>query len=647
MSVSQAVARKEETPVSPARRPASLLRASCWLALLLIAAKAAIWSSRGWDNAARRFLELLMSTWTDVLFALVCGVAGSLAVLALSKWPRIAAAGRVLFIGFLTLCAFYAVAAAGLFRYFNRPATFELFGLVGNATVVRSSIMERMTVPTALALIFVPLAFLILASRRGRRRQTTPIAVALAMAWILSGWAFHRAQWREDRITHIWLSPHVELLRTTVNHLAGGKRPKFPKNFPPEDMDEFRTFGARGVTRLGTFRPPADVTRPKNVIVIVLESVGAKYLRLYGNPLDVMPSLTTEARHALVFDNIYAHASFTYCSFRTLHFSAYPGLPWHYALLAGSVRPLPGTLASALRARGIRTAYFNNGDLDWEDQRWLLERSAGFETMDDYSKLGCARLSSWGVEDRCIFDRLLQWIDEKPGQPFFAFCWTDQSHDPYLLGPGVVPIDFFGAKAPELFARDLSAYLNVLHETDRHIGRMFAALRERGLGDDTLVVVTGDHGEAFADPHRQRGHAWSVFEEEVRVPLLIWNPRLFPDGGRSPVVGGHVDLNPTLADILEVEPEKEWQGHSLFDPRRPERAFFLAIAGGDVFGVREGDWKYAYDVTSGDESLFNLRIDSREQQNVVAQEPERAARLRERVAAWVTFEEAFLRGRKD
>lgn len=625
----------------------SILRSACWLALIFIGAKAANWNARGWSDPAKRFLELLMSTWSDVLFALVCGLLATLAVAAVSRWTRVAAVARAFFLGIFTVCAIYAVVAVGLFRYFNRPATFELIGLIGNAAVVRSSILERVTGPIALALVLVPVAFLSLALWGGRRKRTTLVWVTLAITWAATGWLLYRTRWDEDRITHIWLSPHTELLRTTLIHLAGGQRPKFPKDFPPEDMEEFQTVGAREVNASPGFEPPLGVARPKNVIVIVLESVGTKYLSLYGSPLNVTPSLTAESRHALVFDNIYAHASFTYCSFRTLHFSVYPGLPWHYALLGDSDRPFPGTLASAMRARGTRTGYFNNGDLDWEDQRWLLERSNGFESMDDYSTLGCPPLSSWGTEDRCVFDRLIRWIDEKPGQPFFAFCWTDQTHDPYLLGPGVGPVDFFAGKPPGIFAKDLSAYLNVVHETDRHLGEMFAALRGRGLADDTLVVVTGDHGEAFADPHRQRGHAWSVYEEEVHVPLMIWNPRLFPEGARSDAIGGHVDVNPTLADILELESDKEWQGRSLFDPARPNRAYFLAIAGGDVFGVREGEWKYIYDVTSGEESLFQLSRDPDEQQNVAANEPGRAKRLRQRLAAWVTFEEAFLWGRKN
>ena len=310
-------------------------------------------------------------------------------------------------------------------------------------------------------------------------------------------------------------------------------------------------------------------------------------------------------------------------------------------------RPTPATLAGLMKSRGARTAYLTSGDLFWRDQHWLLSRHGRFDVLADASQLGCPLLSSWGSEDRCAIDRLIEFISQEPGRPFAVVCWTDQTHDPYLLSADTPRVALPPERARGPFAQDLSSYLSVLQAADAQVARVFAALRERGLADDTLVVVTGDHGEAFADPHTQRGHAWSVFEEEVHVPLMLWNPRLFPGGQRSAIIGGHVDLNPTLADVLDLPPDREWQGHSLFDPARPPRAYFFAIAGGSVFGVREGDWKYMYDVTSGRESLYNLARDPQEQEDVSAQENERAVDLRKRVAAWVTFEEAFLNGREN
>ncbi len=618
----------------------SLLGAGAWLAFLLIAAKAATWDKPWIGHFFERSLGLLMSSWTDVLFALVCGAIGASTVFFLRTLPRPAAIARGIFLGFFALCALYGVGAIGLFHYFNRPITFELFAMIGNASAVRSSIFDRLGIGMALALLFVPIVYLIIAIRSQRWPRLTRGLLVFAIVWWLAGYVLQKNSWKEQQLTHLWLSPHFELLRTTALRLKGGQRPSFPKDFPPVYADEFRTFEARGLTSSSFFELPAGIARPKNVIIIVLESVGTKYLQ------EAMPRFKAEAQNALLFDNIYAHASFTYCSFRTLNFSIYPGLPWHYAAL-GDARALPGTLAAKMRARGARTAYINNGNLYWEDEHWLLEKTAAFDSLDDYSTVGCPPLSSWGTEDRCVFDRLLRWIDEKPNESFFAICWTDQTHDPYPLSPGVTPLDFFAGKPAPPLAKDLSAYLNVVHETDRHLGEMFDALRARGLADDTLVVITGDHGEAFADPHEQRGHAWSVFEEETHVPLMFWNPQLFPDGSRAPIIGGHVDVNPTIVDLLGIEPDAQWQGHSLFDPAKPNRAFFMAIAGGDIFGVREGDWKYIYDVTSARESLFNLASDPTEQHDVLANETERAKNLRQRVAAWVTFEDAFLWGKEN
>jgi phosphoglycerol transferase MdoB-like AlkP superfamily enzyme len=618
------------------------MAAGCWLALMLVIAKALSHHEQGW-SLSQRFLTLVATSFADVLFAIALGSVGATAAWL---WPRAATLVRNVFLAAFTVCAVYGVVAVGVFRHFRRPLTYELLRLVGDAATIRSSVIERLTWPVALALLAAPAVFLFVSTRVRLSSRALSIALLAAGFWSAAGAALHLGSSRPRHLEALWVSPHAELIRTTAIGITGGQRPALPRDFSPEYVEEFRTFGARRVPAASTFQLPAGAAPPRNVLVIVLESVGTKYLRLYGHKDEFMPNLSGEAQHALVFENIYAHASFSYAAFRTLHFSVYPGLPWRYALI-GDARPVPRTLARAMRERGARTGFFMAGDLDWSDQRWLLERSGGFETMQGAADLGCPLLSSWGVEDRCLFDRLLEWINTDAGRPFFAICWTDQTHDPFLASAGAAPSSRATGDAQAPFAEDLSRYLNNVREVDAQLARVFAFLRERGLADDTLVVVTGDHGEAFGDPHPQRGHAWSVYEEEVRVPLLFWNPRLFPNGGRVDAIGGHVDLNPTLADMLELEPDRAWQGHNLFDPERPQRTFLMAIAGGHIFGLREGQWKYAYDVTSARESLFDLATDPEEQQDVASKHPELSLQMRRRVAAWVAFEDAFLAGREN
>ncbi|MHA3775150.1 sulfatase-like hydrolase/transferase [Verrucomicrobiota bacterium sgz303538] len=515
-----------------------------------------------------------------------------------------------------------------------------------SAAAIESSIKTQLTWPVAAALVGVPGGYFAFA-RRGSRRDGIPaIVLCLFGLWMSLGWWKYVTRPEEWRLRQLSKNPHVELLQSAWVGMVGRAKPALPVDFPAEYKAEFQTFGNRERPTSG-FVPMSGAARPKNVIVIVLESVGAKYLSLYGSRYGTTPNLVSEAKNALVFENFYAHVPYTFCSFMALNFSLYPGMPWCYipneAFSPDGKQGLPPTLASLMKQRGARTAYLHNGDLEWGGMDYVLD-GQGYDLIQDYRGMDCPALTSWGAEDKFLIDRLIHWIDEKQGQPFYAFCWTDQTHDPYRLGPDTEPKDFFNGQPPENLREDLSRYLNVLHETDKHLGRLFQALRDRGIADDTLVVITGDHGEAFTDPHDQRGHGFTIFQEDVNVPLMLWNPRLFPEGKRvSTTIGGHVDVNATIADLVGLQVPTGWQGHSLFDPERPQRAFFLASIGEYLFGARDGRWKYTFGATSGQELLYDIVEDPAERNNVAGAQPQVCKELRERVAAWVAFEDELLR----
>jgi arylsulfatase A-like enzyme len=99
-------------------------------------------------------------------------------------------------------------------------------------------------------------------------------------------------------------------------------------------------------------------------------------------------------------------------------------------------------------------------------------------------------------------------------------------------------------------------------------------------------------------------------------------------------VGGHVDVNPTVAHLLGVPPSPTWQGRSLFERNRPPRAYFYAANDDYLLGVREGDWKYVRNATRGRDELYFLPTDPDERTNVAALHPDRCLELRRRVAAW-------------
>src|SRR5213079_334128 len=121
----------------------------------------------------------------------------------------------------------------------------------------------------------------------------------------------------------------------------------------------------------------------------------------------------------------------------------------------------------------------------------------------------------------------------------------------------------------------------------RHLGRLFDTVRRLHLDQDTLIVVVGDHGQAFGYPHDTYIQGRTVYEEDVHVPLMIWAPQLYRTGSRSNVIGSQIDLAPTIAELAGVPSAADWQGHSLFEDGRPPRAYFYVAEDHFTLGVRE------------------------------------------------------------
>ncbi len=381
------------------------------------------------------------------------------------------------------------------------------------------------------------------------------------------------------------------------------------------------------------------------MLLVVLESTGARYLSLYGSPYATTPRLEAEARHALVYDAFYAHVGLTANSLAALSLSIYPYMTWRE--YTQDYPTYPGeTTADVLGARGYRTAFLTSGYLDYVNQAAFLS-DRGFGELIDGKAMGEA-VNSWGVSDALLVDKTLEWIDRDRQRPFYAVAWTQASHHPYDPQPGQAEVDFFeGRPAPE-DAWDLGRYLNTLAEVDRQLGRLFDGLRERGLDQDTVVIVTGDHGESFGDPHPTWGHGFRLWDTGLRVPLMVWSPALFPEGHRASTVGGHVDLSPTVLDLVGAPAPAGWQGTSLVAQQRPPRAYFYAANDDYLLGVREGRFKYVYNVTMGKDELYDLLADPGEQVNLAAQQPQKCAELRQRLAAWKhSAAERLARARQD
>ena len=251
----------------------------------------------------------------------------------------------------------------------------------------------------------------------------------------------------------------------------------------------------------------------------------------------------------------------------------------------------------------------------------------------------CIRDSSWGVQDKAMVDMLLRYIDGDRSKPIYIFSWNQGTHHPFFLPPEIPPTDFLhGDRSYGDIPEDLNKYLNSLREFDRQLGRLFDALRERGLDKDTLVVVTGDHGQAFGAPHKGYFHSGNVYEEDVHVPMVVWSPALFTQAAVSDAVGSQIDLSPMILDLLGVSAPAGWQGRSPMDSSQAHRAYFFGIRNDYIYGVREGAFKYIFNASQGRGELFDVTKDPDEQADLAASQPELCKTLRERLAAWVEYD---------
>jgi arylsulfatase A-like enzyme len=372
----------------------------------------------------------------------------------------------------------------------------------------------------------------------------------------------------------------------------------------------------------------------------VLESVPAEYIEAYGSLYQATPELNKYREQSLLFRNIYAHAPATNASLVSILSSIYPWISYRNLTQEHPDLNIP-TLSAELKQRGYRTGFFSSGDMRFQrSDEFLAHRS--FDTFHDYRTLACDQqkfqsdINTWdfqdGADDQCTADSLLEWMRQDSTQPFFGMLWTVQTHYPYFYN---------GEEIQYTDDEKLNRYLNGLHHADAQLGRLLRDLKDRGLDESTLVVVLGDHGEAFGQ-HDQYAHASHIYEENLHIPLLFINPSLF-HGEEAPTLGGTSDIAPSVLDILGLPAPNGWQGRSLFAPSRHKRVYFFAPWSSFRFGYREGDLKFIFDATNNTTELYDLSQDPHETNNLADQRPDDVTAGYQRLAAWVQYHDRYMK----
>ncbi|MES2139608.1 MAG: sulfatase-like hydrolase/transferase [Bacteroidota bacterium] len=376
----------------------------------------------------------------------------------------------------------------------------------------------------------------------------------------------------------------------------------------------------------------------KNVIVLVLESTPAEYIEPYGSKFKTSPELEKNISNSIVFENIYAHVPSTNKSMVCLLGSIYPWIS--YTSITQEHPDINiSTISSELKKHGYRTAFFNSGDNHFQRGGEFLALRK-FDTIKDCRNLNCTQKFGMnekefdpldGTNDECTGQELMKWVKNEPDKPFFTMMWTYQTHYPY----------YFLGSEKQFDTSDpiLNRYLNAVKHSDLVLGRIIEELKTNNLFESTLIVVVGDHGEAFGR-HDQTTHSSKIYEENLHIPCVFINPKFEKE--RSDAIGGSIDIAPTIMNVLGLPASDQWHGKSLFTGKKNDRAYFFAPWADYLFGYREGDRKYIYNATTGDTEIYDLNTDPQEAKNIATDLPEQVESCHQRLGAWVQYQNKFM-----
>jgi arylsulfatase A-like enzyme len=395
-----------------------------------------------------------------------------------------------------------------------------------------------------------------------------------------------------------------------------------------------------------------------NVVVLIVESLRADQLRAYGATRDVMPTVDALAREGQVFLNTYTQSSHT-------NYATIVPLSSHYPLRSATSHTYPERpkyprvlIYDVLKALGYRTAIFSSSNEYWGGminylQTGNLDRfihAANFKGPT-YLMQGDAGFAAWvretkhagSVDDRVTVDEAIQWIDSLGSETFFASINLQNSHLPYPI-----PLDFqrrFGPPKLDFtirfahFPKEKSeivknVYADSLAYVDAQIARLFQYLKRHGLWEQTVIVLTGDHGQAFYE-HGFASHASAIYNEVMRVPLIIRAPQLAPRLDNRPAQ--HVDIPPSVLGLLGLQPHPSFQGINLFGSQpNPNRSIYMIAQTPDAYqyGIIRSGFKLIYDERKQEYLLYDLTSDPGENSDIADSRPALAKELTHRLHTW-------------
>lgn len=346
----------------------------------------------------------------------------------------------------------------------------------------------------------------------------------------------------------------------------------------------------------------AAANRP-NIILISLDTLRADRLSVYGYPRATTPSIDAFAGEGTVFTDAVSASCWTTPSHASMFTGALPldhgagSWPRGYVLPQGA-----DTVAELLQRNGYATAAFSEGG--------SVGSWAGFyQGFDRFSDGPVVEGASSGTAKQ-TFDAATKWIDVQSAAPFFAFVHTFEVHDPYCSPPpeGHRYIDPDTQLSKCIYEKDLTSdeivkqamdlYDGGVLYTDAVFGQFAKFLKEKGLLENTVVIIVSDHGEEFGE-HGAYGHTTHLYKELLHVPVIVRLPNADAHRGPLDTLISGCDIAPTIADLAGLSTSVSFkEGRSLLPLLLPSHG-----------GTYQRDFAYSHFQQRMDELTLKSGID--------------------------------------
>lgn len=442
-------------------------------------------------------------------------------------------------------------------------------------------------------------------------------AAKTAMDFVVS------AETVDNKITELFRATSENDWKSAKVDLAALAGQALRLEFKTEGTGEGGAWGEPGLftaPRPDTLDQIAKARKAKNLVMVIMDTTRADQFETFTADNGIhTPRLDAFSKEATSFTRAYNNGNWTKPSVLSIFSGLYPAT--HTATKPESMVPEGIELISEhLQKQGLKTQGFTSNP--------VVSEKFGFERgWDDFGVFYEGEASG-----ESMYRRASKWVEDNGDKPFFLYIQTIDPHTTYA-----VPREYWGRyykknysgqigpkftrddqkkvndKAIKLSSDDV-AWIQALYHgeisyQDEHVGGFLDKLKELGRLEDTIVVVTNDHGEEIYD-HGSFGHGWTLYEEMIRAPLMIHYPALFPKATKIDDITEHVDLAPTLIEAMGLPPMKGTEGTSflptLHGSAEQEPRYAIAISDNGKRSIHIGDWKLEISRSKGWKQLFEI-----------------------------------------